>query len=183
MWFFVANGRRSIHPVVWRWQSWENLAALMVGVRALLIIGKAAATQSLRTPANCPLAWHCWQVSRMHSGQWEFRRGVVIEFATLPLRGGVAGLTRGGESRRPVVGVHRRIERRHVAPVAGLRRTGEYITNVALLAGHGGVLACEGELGRRVVVERTTRPLRSVVTGFTGCPPTCEPYDLADWWC
>ena len=150
-------------------QSWENFAAWWFGLvlarysarwqrgAVLRQADKLAVGVALLAAQRCVLA-----------GEWEFRRRAVIEFAALPLRRGVAGLAGCREAGRPVVRVCRCVERRQVAPFAGLRRPGEFVAHVALLAGYRGVLAREWEFRCRVVVELSTRPLRSGVTGSAG---------------
>lgn len=101
------------------------------------------------------------------AGERVFRGRIVIEAGAGPLRGGVAGLAGCGEPRSHVIGVHRILKPRQVASGAILHRAGELIVDVALLAGHGVVLAGESE-ARAGVIEHRAFPLRRRVAHGAG---------------
>src|SRR4051812_13968449 len=80
----------------------------------------------------------------------------------------MARRTRCRETCGLVIRICRGVERSQVAAFAGLRRTAELVAYVALLAGQRNVLPGERELRGCIVVELSTRPLRSCMTSPAG---------------
>lgn len=100
------------------------------------------------------------------AGQWELRRGRVIEFGSLPLRGRVTQRAVLREACRCVIRSRCFLEVRKMAPFTRHRRSAEHVVNVAGGANHRSVFSCELEPGRRVIEFRSL-PLRRRVTRFT----------------
>ena len=99
----------------------------------------------------------------MRAGELELGGRVVIELATLPLRGGVANRTILRKTGGPVIGVLGVVEGRQMAGDARRWCSGKDVVNVALLAAHRDMCAAELELGGRVVIELAALPLRGGV--------------------
>ncbi len=99
---------------------------------------------------------------RVLAGQCELRLR-VIERRTLPPRRGVARLALGGERRRGMVGILRRLELLQMARGAILRQVLEDIPGMTLHTGGGGVLAGEREPRIRPVIELRSFPLHARV--------------------
>lgn len=84
----------------------------------------------------------------------------------------MAGLAGGWESRGAVVRTNGVLESCQVASRAILRRTGELVIDVALLAGHRGVFSGQGEPRSRMI-ELRAFPLRGGVAHCAVCGEAC----------
>lgn len=84
-----------------------------------------------------------------------------------PSYGRVAGVACGWPSRADVIRIGGSVERSRMARIAGSRRAGENVVDVALVAIDGSVRARERERSV-VVVECRSRPCRRVVTRVAG---------------
>lgn len=84
--------------------------------------------------------------------------GRVVKFRSHPLHGVVAGLAGCGKIRGPVIRIRGVREIRQVTARARRGCTDELATDVALHAGHSGVLSGERESRELIVVECSARP-------------------------
>ncbi len=109
-----------------------SASPLRSGVATLTSSGEAGAlviricsAVELRDVARCAVLWRPGEPfahmaletcgGGMLSGERKLRRRIVIERRAFPLCGGVAGLAGGGEARRFVIRICRRVELRQVA--------------------------------------------------------------------
>jgi hypothetical protein len=98
----------------------------------------------------------------------------VVKHGTFPLRGVVAALTRGRETRRRMIWIVGLVKVREMATDTGLRRPGELSVDVALLTIDADMAARQREVGCRVVIEHSAIPLGRVVATLTRCRETCS---------
>ena len=92
----------------------------------------------------------------------------VIEGRSRPARGGVAGIARGREASRLVIGIGGPVVVSGMATIASGRQCRVVVVHVALRAGHVGCVITGQRESRVVVIKRCALPVREIVAGITG---------------